>query len=120
MLSCVLNSERAIEVNIRIIRTFSKMREMLLTHKDLLLEMEEIRNKVSGQEEQIALIFEYLNQFEQAKQKELEQQNISLVNAETQVIQAASALASAIAARKEFIQGTFEQELLNSIERAII
>ncbi len=72
MLSCVLNSERAIEVNIRIMRTFSKMREMLLTHKDLLLGMEEIRNKVSGQEEQIALIFEFLNQFEQAKQDEKE------------------------------------------------
>jgi len=63
MLSCVLNSERAIEVNIRIIRTFSKMREMLLTHKDLLLEMEEIRKKVSGQDEKIDLIFDYLKEF---------------------------------------------------------
>jgi len=63
MLSCVLNSERAVEVNIRIIRTFSKMREMLLTHKDLLLEMEEIRKKVTGQDEKIELIFNYLKQF---------------------------------------------------------
>ena len=63
MLSCILNSERAIEVNIRIIRTFSKMRKMLLTHKDLLLEMEEIRKKVSGQDEKIDLIFDYLKQF---------------------------------------------------------
>lgn len=63
MLSCVLNSQRAIAVNIRIIRTFSKMREMLLTHKDLLLEMEEIRKKVSGQDEKIELIFNYLKQF---------------------------------------------------------
>ena len=37
MLSCIHNSDRAIEVNIRVIRTFTKMREMLLTHKDLLL-----------------------------------------------------------------------------------
>lgn len=63
MLSCVLNSERAIKVNIRVIRTFAKMREMLLTHKDLLLEMEEIRKKVSGQDEKIELIFNYLRQF---------------------------------------------------------
>ena len=63
MLSCVLNSERAIKVNIRVIRTFTKMREMLLTHKDLLLEMEEIRKKVSGQDEKIELIFNYLSQF---------------------------------------------------------
>lgn len=63
MLSCVLNSERAIKVNIRVIRTFTKMREMLLTHKDLLLEMEEIRKKVSGQDKKIELIFNYLRQF---------------------------------------------------------
>ncbi len=39
------------------------MREMLLTHKDLLLEMEEIRKKVTGQDEKIDLIFNYLKQF---------------------------------------------------------
>lgn len=41
MLSCVLNSPKAIDVNIRIIRVFTRMREMILTHKDLLLEIEE-------------------------------------------------------------------------------
>jgi phage regulator Rha-like protein len=35
MLSSVLNSKRAIQVSIQIIRTFTKMREMLATHKDL-------------------------------------------------------------------------------------
>jgi phage regulator Rha-like protein len=65
MLSCVLNSSRAIDVNIRVVRTFTKMREMLLTHKDLLLEMEEIRKKVGGQDEKIELIFNYLRQFVQ-------------------------------------------------------
>ena len=44
MLSCILNSERAIEVNIRVIRIFSKMREMLLTHKDILLQLEKIKS----------------------------------------------------------------------------
>lgn len=67
MLSSVLNSEVAIKVNIRIIRVFTKMREMLLTHKDLLLEMEEIRKKVSGQDEKIELIFNYLRQFIKAQ-----------------------------------------------------
>src|SRR5206468_2407030 len=37
MLSSVLNSPTAIQVNIQIIRIFTKMREMLLTHKDILL-----------------------------------------------------------------------------------
>lgn len=63
MLSSVLNSKTAIRVNILIIRIFSKMREMLLTQKDLLLEMEEIRKKVSGQDEKIELIFNYLRKF---------------------------------------------------------
>ena len=63
MLSSVLNSSVGINVNIQIIRVFTKMRKMLLTHKDLLLEMEEIRKKVSGQDEKIELIFNYLKQF---------------------------------------------------------
>lgn len=62
-LSSVLNSERAIAVNIQIIRLFTKMRKLLLTHKDLLSEMEEIRKKVTGQDEKIELIFKYLRQF---------------------------------------------------------
>ncbi len=37
MLSGVLNSERAIKVNIQIMRMYTKMREMILTNKDLLL-----------------------------------------------------------------------------------
>jgi len=35
MLSSVLKSERALQVNIRIMRTFTKLREMILTHKEL-------------------------------------------------------------------------------------
>ena len=62
MLSSVLNSERAVEVNIRIIRVFTKLREMLLTHKDLLIKMEEIEKKVSGHDEKIKQIFQYLKQ----------------------------------------------------------
>src|ERR1700748_596694 len=41
MLSCVLNSKKAIAVNIRIIRVFTKMRELLLTHKDILVKLEQ-------------------------------------------------------------------------------
>lgn len=69
MLSSVLHSEVAIKVNIRIIRVFTKMREMLLTHKDLLLEMEDIRKKVSGQDDKIELIFNYLKQFIKEQEK---------------------------------------------------
>lgn len=43
MLSSVLNSERAIQMNIQIIRIFTKMKEMALTHKDMLLKIERPR-----------------------------------------------------------------------------
>lgn len=57
MLSCVLNSERAITVNIQIIRIFSKMREMLLANKDVLLKLEQLENKVAGHDQDIKMIF---------------------------------------------------------------
>jgi hypothetical protein len=62
-LSSVLNSQRAIAVNIQIIRLFTRMRKMFLTHKDLLIEMEEIRKKVANQDDKIELVFDYLTQF---------------------------------------------------------
>ena len=68
MLSGVLHSDRAIMVNIQIMRAYTKMREMLLTHRDLLLKMEEMEKKVVGQDEKIELIFDYLKQF--IKEKE--------------------------------------------------
>ena len=60
MLSCILNSERAIEVNIQIIRIFTKMKEMLLTHKDILFQLYKIEKKLTAHDEDIQLIFEYL------------------------------------------------------------
>ena len=62
MLSSVLNSKTAIEVNIKIIRIFTKMREILLTNKDILLKMEQMENKLGKHDEDIQLIFKYLKQ----------------------------------------------------------
>jgi predicted XRE-type DNA-binding protein len=60
MLSSILNSETAIAVNIQIIRVFTRMRELLLTHKDILLQLEKMEKKLTGHDEDIALIFQYL------------------------------------------------------------
>ena len=49
MLSSVLRSEQAIKVNIQIMRTFTKLREMLLTHKDLKRKIEDIEKKYDTQ-----------------------------------------------------------------------
>lgn len=62
MLSGVLKSETAVRVHIQIIRVFAKMRELLLTHKDILLQLEKIEKKLSGHDEDIKLIFQYLKQ----------------------------------------------------------
>ena len=62
MLSGVLNSETAIRVHIQIIRVFAKMKELLLTHKDILLQLEKIEKKLSKHDEDIQLIFQYLKQ----------------------------------------------------------
>ncbi len=49
MLSSILNSERAIIVNIQIMRTFTKIREMLATHKVLRQKIEEMEKKYDYQ-----------------------------------------------------------------------
>jgi hypothetical protein len=63
MLSSILNSEKAIEINIQIVRIFTKMREMLLTHKDILLQLEDMKKSIEGQEDRVDLIYNYLTQF---------------------------------------------------------
>jgi ORF6N domain len=62
MLSSVLSSKQAIEVNIRIIRIFTKMREVLSAHKDVLVKLEQLENKTNKNEDDIQLIFEALKQ----------------------------------------------------------
>lgn len=50
MLSSVLNSKTAIEVNIRIIRVFTRMREILLTHNDIMLKLEQLEKRIMNQD----------------------------------------------------------------------
>ena len=48
MLSSVLNSERAIQVNIEIMRAFVRLREMIATHRDLARRLEELEKRSAG------------------------------------------------------------------------
>ncbi len=59
MLSSVLNSKRAINVNIQIMRTFTKLRRMLLGNEDLRKELEDFK-QIS--EERFQIVFETLDQ----------------------------------------------------------
>lgn len=60
MLSSVLNSERAIQVNIQIIRTFTQLRDLLLTHKDLREKIEDMEKKYDKQLREIFEAIKYL------------------------------------------------------------
>ena len=62
LLSGVLKCETAIRVHIQIIRVFARMRELLLTHKDILVQLQSIERKLTGHDEDIALLFQYLKQ----------------------------------------------------------
>ena len=60
MLSSILKSDRAIAVNIQIIRIFTRIREILINHIEILHKLEKIEQKMNGNDEDIALIFEQL------------------------------------------------------------
>jgi len=70
MLSSILNSERAIAVNIQIIRVFTRMRTKIDSHKDILKKLEMLEMKDIELDEKVSLIFEYLKELEQSKQEE--------------------------------------------------
>ena len=71
MLSSILNSDRAIMVNVQIIRVFTRLRTMVESHKEILKKLEILERKDSEQDENITLIFEYLKQLEHSKQEEM-------------------------------------------------
>ena len=66
MLSSVLRSERAIDVNIAIMRAFVKMRQMLATHEDLRRKIEEMESRY---DEQFRVVFEAIRQLLEADEK---------------------------------------------------
>jgi hypothetical protein len=60
MLSSVLNSETAIQVNIQIIRLFTKMKQLILDNKDLWMKIEKIEQHLLKNDEEIKTVFAYL------------------------------------------------------------
>ena len=62
MLSSVLNSRRAIQVNIAIMKTFVKLREILSTNKELAHKLAELENKIERHDHEIKSIFEAIRQ----------------------------------------------------------
>ena len=62
MLSSVLGSKKAIQVNIQIVRVFTRMRRILADTLGLKLDIEEIKKKLENQDKNIELVFNYLDE----------------------------------------------------------
>ena len=75
MLSSVLNSDVAIDVNIRIIRVFTRFREYALTHKDILLQLGKLEKEVKENSKDIDDIFNALKELIEKQEKPLPPRN---------------------------------------------
>ena len=62
MLSSVLRSKKAIQVNIQIMMVFIKVRKMLVDTPSFKLDIEEIKKKLENQDKNIELVFSYLDE----------------------------------------------------------
>src|SRR5207244_12921473 len=69
MLSTVLNSDRAIQVNIVIMRAFVKLRELLSTHKEVLQKLDELERKYQHHDAQIKVVFDAIRRLIEAPAK---------------------------------------------------
>ena len=69
MLTNVLNSDKAIGVSIKIVDVFVKMREMLTDNLSIKFEIEEIKKKLSSHSKNIELVFNYLDELIEKKEK---------------------------------------------------
>ena len=68
MLSSVLRSERAIMMNIQIMRVFTKVREFLMYNLNLRIEVEEIKKQLINHNKKIELVFSYLDELIQQRE----------------------------------------------------
>lgn len=76
MLSSVLRSEQAVQVNIQIMRVYSKMKELLMTYKDILVKLEQLERKTDKHDEQIQVIFAYIKRLIEQPNEEIKTERI--------------------------------------------
>jgi hypothetical protein len=68
MLSSVLNSKQAIQVNIQVMRIFTRIRQMFMDNTELRLEIEKIKNKLDNQDKNMEVVFRYLDELLEKKE----------------------------------------------------
>jgi hypothetical protein len=83
MLSSVLNSKKAISVNIQIMRIFTRVRQMLTDTLSLKLEIEVIKEKLQNQDKNIELVFNYLDELITKQENPIPRKRIGFKTNET-------------------------------------
>jgi S-adenosylmethionine synthetase len=68
MLSSVLNSDKAIQTNIQIMRIFTKVRQLLMDTTDLKIDIMQIQKKLENHDKNIELVFSYLDELTDKKE----------------------------------------------------
>jgi hypothetical protein len=76
MLSSILNSERAIEVNIRIMRIFTRFRQLIGDNIELRLAIEKLERKSDNNTKNIEVVFQYLDELLEKKEKPVPRKQI--------------------------------------------
>lgn len=76
MLSSVLNSNQAIQVNIQIVRIFSRLRNLLNEQSELKLEISEIKERLNYHDKSITTVFKYVDELIQLKNNPVKRRRI--------------------------------------------
>lgn len=76
MLSGILNSDRAISVNIQIMRIFTRIRQMLTDNTELRLDIEKIKKKPDNQDKNMEIVFRYLDELIEKKENVIPREKI--------------------------------------------
>jgi len=83
MLSSVLNSKKAISVNIQIMRIFTRIRQMFSDTLSLKLEIEDIKKKLQNQDKNIEVVFSYLDELINKEEEQIPRKRIGFKVGET-------------------------------------
>jgi hypothetical protein len=84
MLSGVLSSDGAIDVNIQIMRIFTQIRRMYIDNTELRLDIEKIKNKLDNQDKNMEIVFRYLDELIDKKQEPQEHKRIGYKTFDTE------------------------------------
>lgn len=79
MLSSLLKSKRAIQVNIQVMRIFTRIRQMLIDNADLRLEIDGIKKAVHNQNQNIEVVFQYLDELMEKKDNPIPRKRIGFM-----------------------------------------